>query len=46
MIVQSNTPAVARTYVRLVLLLAGWPGPALAATVEVRPVPDHQGRLL
>lgn len=48
MIVASTTPAVARFYVRVVLLmveLAGH-GPALDATIVVREPLARQGRLL
>ena len=45
-IVASSTPTVAHAYVRLVLALVELygHGPALEATVEVRPI-HNQGRL-
>lgn len=47
MIVASNTPGVATAYVRLVCaLVAVTTGRPCQPTVEVRPVPDEQGRLL
>lgn len=47
-IVGSNRPGVARVYVRVVLLLTELfgHGPAAGATIEVRPIPAAQGKLL